>query len=422
MKIGNRREFIQRSAAAAAVLPFAVHAAGPEVIKVGLVGCGGRGTGAASQALRADKHAKLVAMADVFGDRLESSLKTLQAGGEWAAKIDVPRERQFVGWDAFQQLLATDVDVVLLATPPQFRPAHLAAAVQAGKHVFAEKPVAVDAPGVRSVLATCELAAKKKLSVVSGLCLRYSQGFREMMTRIHDGMLGEVHTLYANDYRGTIWHKPRQEDWTDMHYQMRNWYYYTWLSGDFNVEQHVHYLDVGAWAMKGYPVRAIGMGGRQVRADAKYGNIFDHHGVVYEYANGARLNSNTRQMQGCKSDMSAQVIGSLGRANLNERKGGLTIERPGQPRWAYEGADNNIYQTEHDEMFAAIRAGRPINNGHYMAMSTLLAIMGRMATYTGQQVTWEQALNSKEDLSPARYEWGAAPEAPIAVPGVTKLV
>lgn len=422
MKIGNRREFIQRSAAAAAVLPFAVHAAGPEVIKVGLVGCGGRGTGAASQALRADKHAKLVAMADVFGDRLESSLKTLQAGGEWATKIDVPRERQFVGWDAFQQLLATDVDVVLLATPPQFRPAHLAAAVQAGKHVFAEKPVAVDAPGVRSVLATCELAAKKKLSVVSGLCLRYSQGFREMMTRIHAGALGEVHTLYANDYRGTIWHKPRQEDWTDMHYQMRNWYYYTWLSGDFNVEQHVHYLDVGAWAMKGYPVRAIGMGGRQVRADAKYGNIFDHHGVVYEYANGARLNSNTRQMQGCKSDMSAQVIGSLGRANLNERKGGLTIERPGQPRWVYEGADNNIYQTEHDEMFAAIRAGRPINNGHYMAMSTLLAIMGRMATYTGQQVTWEQALNSKEDLSPARYEWGAAPEAPIAVPGVTKLI
>ncbi len=421
MKPSSRRAFLHHTAAAAATLPFAVHAAGPEVIRVGLVGCGGRGTGAASQALRADAHARLVAMADVFGDRLESSLRTLQTGEGLAQKIDVPRERQFVGWQACDQLLAADVDVVLLCTPPHFRPAQLAAAVKAGKHVFAEKPVAVDGPGVRSVLATCEAAAKKRLNVVSGLCLRFSKGFGELVGRIHGGALGEVHTLFANDYRGTIWHKARQAEWTDMHDQMRNWYYYTWLSGDFNVEQHVHYLDVGAWVMRGYPVRAIGMGGRQVRTGPQYGNIFDHHSVVYEYANGARMVSNTRQMQGCKSDMSAQVVGSMGRANLNERKGGLTIDAAGKPRWVYEGADNNIYQTEHDELFAAIRSGRPINNGEYMAKSTLLAIMGRMATYTGQQVTWEQALQSKEHLGPERYEWGAAPEAPIAIPGVTRL-
>jgi predicted dehydrogenase len=356
-------------------------------------------------------------MADAFDDRLQSSLKTLALHEQVGNKVDVPPEQQFVGFDAYKQVLATDVDVVLLTTPPQFRPIHLKAAIEAGKHVFAEKPVAVDAPGVRSVLASCEEAKRKQLSVVSGLCLRYDGGFRETVKRLHDGAIGDVHTLMANDYRGPIWVKPRQPDWTDMHWQMRNWYYFTWLSGDFNVEQHVHYLDVCAWIMGGYPSKAIGMGGRQVRTDAMYGNIYDHHSVTYEFENGTRFFSNTRQQSGCKNNMSAHAQGSKGGAEVSER---LLEIRTGST-WRFEDKVKNMYQVEHDEMFAGIRQGQPLNNGEYMARSTLLAIMGRMATYTGQEVTWERALNSKQDLSPKHYAWGAAPEIEIAIPGVSKL-
>jgi predicted dehydrogenase len=426
----NRRQFLGASAAAAigtAALATSTnivnraHAAGSDVLKIGLIGCGGRGTGAASQALKADPHVKLIAMGDAFEDRLGISLNSLKNMDP--TKIDVPLERQFVGFDAYKKVIDSGVDVVLLATPPHFRPLHLEAAINAGKHVFAEKPVAVDGPGVRRVLEICRVAEKNNLSVVSGLCLRYSYGFKEIVRRIHDGEIGDVHTLQANDYRGPIWLKPREPDWTDMHWQMRNWYYFTWLSGDFNVEQHVHYLDVCAWVKGAYPVSAVGMGGRQVRTGPEFGNIFDHHGVVYEFADGAKLFSNTRQIKGCFGEMSAQVVGSKGRANINERisRGGIYIERGGD-KWTYEGEDNPIYQTEHDELFASIRAGKPINNGEYMAHSTLLAILGRMATYTGQKVTWEQALNSQEDLTPPAYEWGPIATPEIAVPGVTKVV
>jgi predicted dehydrogenase len=391
-------------------------------LRIGLIGCGGRGTGAAKQALKADPNVQLTAMADMFADRLELSLNTLTKQAEIAGKIEVPPERQYTGASGYQQLLADGVDVVLLATPPHFRPAHLAAAVEAGVHVFAEKPVAVDGPGVRAVLATCEKAHEKKLSLVSGLCLRYSYGFQETVRQIQDGRIGQVTTLYANDYRGTIWLKERQPDWTDMHYQMRNWYYYTWLSGDFNVEQHVHFLDVCAWAMGDrYPVKAVGMGGRQQRTGPEYGNIFDHHAVVYEYDDGARLISNTRQMKGCHSNMSAQVVGTKGNAGFRESRNGLTVSTDTE-KWVYAGEDNDIYQTEHDRLFASIRSGQPINNGQYMAHSTLLAILGRMATYTGQEISWDQALNSQEDLTPPSYAWGPAPEVKIAIPGVTRFV
>lgn len=429
-RLPSRRQFLGQSAATAALglsalaaTPArAVHAAGSETLRVGLVGCGGRGAGAASQALKADRNAKLTAMADMFADRLEGSLAGLKKQPEIADKIDVPAERQFTGVDGYKQVLASGVDVVLLATPPHFRPAHLQAAVEAGVHVFAEKPVAVDAPGVRAVLATCEQADKKKLAIVSGLCLRYSYGFHEVVRRIQDGQIGKVTTLYANDYRGGIWLKPRQPDWTDMHNQMRNWYYYTWLSGDFNVEQHVHFLDVCAWAMGDrYPAKAVGLGGRQQRTGPEYGNIYDHHSVVYEYEDGARLVSNCRQMTGCRNEMSALAVGTQGTASFRESRNGLTITTDAE-KWVYQGEENNIYQTEHDELFASIRNGKPINNGRYMAHSTLLAILGRMATYTGREITWEQALNSKEDLTPPRYDWGPAPEVKIAVPGLTKFV
>jgi predicted dehydrogenase len=419
----SRRSFLKTAATVGALagLPE-VHAAGSDILRVGLIGCGDRGTGAAAQALAADSGARLVAMADAFEDRLQSSLETLQKNEAIAAKLDVAPARRFVGFDAYRELLESGVDVVLLCTPPHFRSIHLRAAIDAGKHVFAEKPVAVDAPGVQSVLESCRLAASKGLSVVSGLCLRYDNTFRETVRRIHDDAIGDVLTLFANDYRSGRWAKPRQPGWSEMLYQMRNWYNFTWLSGDFNVEQHVHNLDVCAWLMReSYPVKAVGMGGRQVLTGREYGQIYDHFSVVYEYANGARIVSNCRQQPRCKNDMSVKVLGSQGQADLVERAGGMRI-RSHRGEWTAGEPRNRMYQVEHDELFAGIRNGKPINNGEYMARSTLLAIMGRMAAYTGQEITWEMAMNSKQSLAPDRYDWdGQPPASMIAMPGETRF-
>lgn len=422
----NRREFLKTASLAAAgsmaalAAPKNVHAQGSEELKVGLVGCGGRGSGAASQALKADSKVKLWAMADVFADRLELSLNSLQKIEGVAEKLAVAPERRFLGFDAYKNVIDC-CDVVLLCTPPGFRPLHLEAAVAAGKHVFAEKPVAVDAPGVRRVLKICEEARQKNLSIVSGLCLRYDYRFQETIKRIHDGQIGKVQALQANDYRGGIWVKPRLPDWSDMTWQMRNWYYFTWLSGDFNVEQHVHYLDVCSWIKGQYPAKAVGLGGRQVRAGSEYGHIYDHFSIVYEYADETKLFSNCRQIPNCIGDMSCHVYGTKGLAHLGERRRGMLIKSDAG-EWRYEGEENNLYQTEHDELFASIRNGRPINNGEYMAHSTLVAIMGRMAAYTGQAITWDMALNSKEDLSPPAYDWKQKLDVPpVAMPGITKF-
>jgi predicted dehydrogenase len=423
-----RRDFLKKTAAAAAgavvtglTIEQSAYAGGGDVLRIALIGCGQRGTGAAAQALRADPNVKLVALADAFEDRIQKCLDTLAKEEDVRGKVDVKKEHRYVGFDAYKGAIDS-ADVVLLCSPPGFRPLHIKAAVAKNRHIFAEKPIAVDAPGVRSVLAACEEAAKKGLSVVSGLCLRYDNGFKETVRRIHGGAIGDVLTLQANDYRGPIWVKPRQPDWTDMHWQMRNWYYFTWLSGDFNVEQHVHYLDVCAWVMKGeYPKKCVGMGGRQVRTEPEYGHIYDHFSVIYEYADGARLFSNCRQQTGCKNDMSAQVVGTKGRANFAERKKGLQITSNGST-WIFDGPPNEMYQTEHDELFASIRKSKPINNGEYMCKSTQLAIMARMAAYTGQEIGWQQAWDSKEDLTPARYEWGPIATPPVAIPGVTKFV
>ena len=423
--VASRRDFIKTSAATAAALAAIpnAHAAGSDLLRVGLIGCGDRGTGAATQALSADSNVKLVAMADAFEDRLQQSLDILLKSEKAAAKVDVRADHRFVGFNAYRDLLASGVDVVLLCTPPHFRPQHIREAVEAGKHVFAEKPVAVDAPGVHSVLKSCELAKTKGLSVVSGLCLRSDYGFRETVKRLQNGAVGDVVTIFANDYRSGRWAKPRQPGWTEMNYQMRNWYNFTWLSGDFNVEQHVHNLDVCAWVMREqYPVKAVGMGGRQVLTGTEYGQIYDHFSVVYEYPNGAKLISNCRQQPSCQNDMSVEVMGTRGRAEVTERRKGLRIHTAGA-EWVYDGPLNHMYQTEHDELFAGIRSGKPINNGEYMAKSTLLAIMGRMAAYTGQQVTWQMALDSKQDLSPSGYAWDAQPpEARLAVPGQTRFL
>jgi predicted dehydrogenase len=422
----TRRTFLQSTAALAATSLLAQNAhaqvGADRELKIGLIGCGGRGTGAAGQALKADRNVKLWAMADAFDDRLQSSLARLSNDREIAGKIEVPQERRFTGFDGYQRVIEC-CDVVLLCTPPHFRPIHMRAAVQANKHVFAEKPCAVDALGVRSVLETCQEARRRNLSVVSGLCLRFDNGFRDTVRRIHDYQIGDVVALQANDLRGPIWRREREENMSDMTWQMRNWYYYTWLSGDFNVEQHVHFLDVCAWIMRDtYPVRAYGTGGRQVRTGAEFGHIYDHFSIVYEYENGVRLFSTCRQQQGCRNDMSAQVLGSGGTALITERRNGLVLKNRGGTH-VYQGPANEMYQEEHNALFASIRNGTPINNGEYMAKSTLLAIMGRMAAYTGQMITWEQALNSREDLSPAGYTFDSRPPASsVAMPGVTRFV
>lgn len=420
----DRRDFLKTSSLAIAgatalgslSVARSAHAAGDDTLKVGLIGCGGRGTGAAAQALNADKNVKLIALGDAFADRLAGSLANLQGDPALAAKVDVPKERQFVGFDAYKQVIDSGVDVVLLCTSPGFRPLHFQYAVEKGKHVFAEKPVATDAPGVRSVLASAEEAKKKNLAVVSGLCYRYDFPKRETIKRIHDGAIGDVATMHVSYNTGTLWHHGRKPEWSDMEYQMRNWLYFTWLSGDFNVEQHVHSLDKAAWVMKDEPpVKATGLGGRQVRVEDQWGHIYDHMAVVYEYKNGVKLFSNCRQMAGCSVDVSDFIYGTKGTAELMSAR----IEPREGEKWRYRGESPNMYDQEHRELFASIRSGSPINNGEYMCKSTMMGIMGRMVCYTGRTLTWDECWNSTENLQPAKYEWGPLPTPPVAKPGIT---
>jgi len=399
-------------------LSSGVYAAGSNVIKVGLVGCGGRGTGAADQALAADPQARLVAMGDAFADRVERSLEHLKNGAV-QERVDVPPERRFAGFDAYKHVIEA-CDVVLLCTPPHFRPAQLKAAVDAGKHVFAEKPVAVDAPGVRSVIETSQKAEEKRLSLVSGLCWRYDLGMRATFDQIHNGLIGDIVAMQCSYDTHGLWMHPRQPSWSDMEWQIRNWLYFTWLSGDFNVEQHVHSLDKTAWAMKDqYPIACSGTGGRQTRTAPEYGYIFDHMAVVYEYPNGVKTFSRCRQQDGCSVDVTDHIFGSRGRVDVMQY---VAYDLGGKEIWRYRGKKKNMYQLEHDALFASIRNGKPINNGHYMANSTMMGILGRMAAYTGRSLTWEQAMNSKEDLTPSKYEWGPLPVGSVAMPGITPFV
>ncbi len=420
----TRRHFMKTTAVAGGALigslavPRGVYANGGDTLRVGLIGCGGRGSSAAGQALNADKNVKLVAMGDAFADRLELSKTTLQK--KFADKVAVDDDHCFVGFDAYKQVIASDVDVVLLTTPPHFRPAHLKAAVDAGKHVFCEKPVAVDAPGIRSVLETVEKAREKNLSLVSGLCWRYDHGVRETIQRIQDGAIGDIIAIQENYLAGELWHRGNDPKWSDMEYQMRNWLYYTWLSGDHNVEQHIHSLDKASWLMGDQPPKeATGLGGRQVRTGEKWGHIFDHHAVIYEYESGVKVFAFTRQQDGCKNNTEDYILGSKGRCSVLRN---TITSNSGETLWRFRGSKPSMYQVEHNELFASIRSGNPINNGVYMARSSMLAILGRMATYTGQTITWKQAMESQEDLTPAKYEWGSLATPQVAIPGVTRLV
>ena len=422
----NRRTFLKTSAATVASGTLlagapAVHAGGSESLKVGLIGCGGRGTGAASQAVKAGPGITLTAMGDLFADRLESSKATLK--GELGERFQVKPEHCFVGFDAYLGVINSGVDLVCLATPPHFRPLHLEAAVAAGKHVFCEKPMAVDAPGARRVLAAAAQAKQKRLGLVAGFCWRYHDAVREAMQRVHDGAIGDIVAMQCTYNTGFLWHHPRKPEWSDMEWQCRNWLYFTWLSGDHNVEQHIHSLDKMAWAMKDvYPLNAVGTGGRQVRTDPAFGHIFDHHAVVYEFPGAVRCYSFCRQQNGTHRDVSDLLMGTKGQCLINGSSGACEIR--GAHPWKYDPKklrSLNMYQQEHDELVASIRRGEPINDGEWMTRSTMMGILGRMATYTGQFLTWDQAWNSREDLTPPKYEFGPLPTPPVAMPGQTRF-
>jgi myo-inositol 2-dehydrogenase / D-chiro-inositol 1-dehydrogenase len=430
MSQSSRRTFITAAAAATSGLTATSHltaglfAGGSDLLKIGLIGCGGRGTGAASQALNADSGAELVAFADAFDDRLQSCRRRLSRSfnkdGQ-PARVVATDDTCFVGFDGFKGVVEK-ADVVLLASTPHFRPRHLRAAIEAGKHVFCEKPVAVDAVGVRSVMETTELAREKKLSLVSGLCWRYHDGKRATFAKIKDGAIGRIVAMQCSYMTGGVWdpRRTREQCSSEMEYQIRNWYYYTWLSGDFNVEQHIHSLDKMLWAMDDEPPETISAsGGRQVRTAARYGNIYDHFNVVYQWKNGVKAFARCRHWPNCENEVDDFIYGTDGYVDVMAH----TIYDPeGNVRWKFEGEGGDMYQIEHDELFASIRSGTPINNGDYMCKSTLLAIAGRVGAYTGKKLTWEEMLNSQEDLSPKNYEWGDIAVPAVAIPGKTPFV
>lgn len=392
-------------------------------IKVGLVGCGGRGTGAASQALRADDYAELVAVADIDQAQVDKSLQTLKKLQRISDRVKVESTKQFLGLDAYRKVIDSNPDVVLLATPPGFRPLHLAACVAANKHVFCEKPVSTDAPGVRAVLKTSEEARKKDLSLVAGFCWRYNSMIQDTFKQVQDGAIGRLVAYYATYYTNPVKPMPpastRPAGMSDVEWQIRNWYNFVWLCGDSLVEQAVHSVDKIAWAMNDEPpVSCVGVGGRDIPAEG--GNIYDHFEINYLYPKGVRAFLANRQIENCYNENSDYMLGADGTCTIG-RGGRPRIE--GKTNWTWTGQPYDMYQREHDLLFASIRKKAPMNDGKRMATSTMLALMGRMAAYTGQEVTWEQALNSQESLFPEHLDWNGRLEVrPMARPGVTKLI
>ena len=418
----SRRDFIRHSGGVllgASVIGLAKAGwSGPnsETLKIGLVGCGSRGSGAARQAILADDNSQLVAMGDAFSDQVEAAHKKFASVKSLDGRIDVPEDRRFSGFDAYKGVIANS-DVVVLASPPAFRPKHLRAAVEAGCHVFCEKPIAVDPTGVRHVMETCRMAKDKNLSIVSGLCYRYEYSKRDLMSRIHDGTIGDIISMETVYNTSSLWHKGRNEEWSEMEYQVRNWLYFDWLSGDHINEQHIHSLDKIAWAMGDvYPAKATASGGRSVRTEEKFGNIYDHFNTTYEWSNGVKAFSSCRQWANSSTNVADFVLGTKGKAAVQQH----AIEMYDGKTWRHKKAKtDDMYQNEHNELFASIRSGDHINNGEYMCNSTLMAIMARMAAYTGKTITWDEALNSDLDLAPKKLDWGDVTMNPIPVPGVT---
>lgn len=434
----SRREFIKTSSIVAAGGTLAgtlgiarsAHAAGDETIKLALIGCGGRGSGACGQALSTEGPVKLVAMADAFSDRLEGALNGLKR--QHKDRVDVAEDKKFVGFDAYQKAIDSGVDMVILATPPGFRPIHFEAAVKAGKNVFMEKPVSTDASGVRRVIAAAAEADKKNLKVGVGLQRRHQANYLETVKRLHDGDIGEITAMRVYWNGQTPWLHTREElkrrkpDLTEMEYQMRNWYYFVWTCGDHIVEQHIHNLDVAYWVKGVLPVRGNGMGGCQVRKGKDYGEIFDHHAVELEYADGSRVFSQCRHIPGCWDSVSEYAHGTKGFCDVS----GSRIETKGGKSFHYSQRVKDPYQVEHDDLFAAIRSNTPYNEAKRGAESTMMAIFGRMLTYSGQNLSWDEAFNSNHSVMPKEYSFQATPPTvpdsegfyAVPQPGKTKVV
>ncbi|MFO0876145.1 MAG: Gfo/Idh/MocA family oxidoreductase [Gemmataceae bacterium] len=419
---GNRRDFLKTSAGTALTAGIlaagGAHAAGSDEIKVGVIGCGGRGSGAAEDVLNAAPGVTIHALGDAFPDRAEGLKRRLENVGKTEEikakgnKVDIG-SRVFVGLDAYKQVIDSGVNYVILATPPGFRPLHIEAAVSAGKNLFTEKPVGVDGPGIRKVLAAYEDARKKKLGVAAGTQRRHQGGYIETIKRIHQGEIGQVLGGACYWMQGILWRVPRQKEWTDLQWQMRNWYNFTWLCGDHIVEQHVHNIDVINWVLQAHPTQAIGMGFR-TRTDPDYGHIYDFFAIDYVYPGGVHINSMCRQINNCVNSVSEYVVGSKGNSQVNEyRINGKSV---------YRGKRGEVspYVQEHTDLITSIRKGDPINELRNVAESTLTAIMGRMSAYTGKRITWEEALNSKEELMPEKLSFDMnLPVPPVAVPGKT---
>ena len=413
----TRRDAIKTTAAATAGIvaaPRLGFAGGQSAtIRVGVIGCGGRGTGAAVNCFESSDGVEIAAMGDLFADRLASSRQRI--GERLGAAFTVTNETAFSGFDAFQNVLATDIDMVILATPPAFRPQHLRAAIDAGKNVFMEKPVAVDPMGIKSVIESSDMAQNRGLAIVSGTQRRHQAPYLEAMKRIHDGAIGDVVGAQVFWNQGGLWNRERQPGWTDMEWQARNWLYFTWLSGDHIVEQHIHNIDVANWAMNGHPVRAVGVGGRQVRVEPDFGHIFDHFALEFEYENGARVLSMCRQIPGTANHVGEHIVGTRGTSDPSSWVHGAQD-------WEWGDAEYvNAYVQEHTDLIASIRAGEPLNEGRRVAESTLTAIMGREAAYTGQEIVWDDFANAEMSLVPDEMHFGPMPVPAIAVPGITTL-
>ena len=421
----SRRDFVKASAAvsvaALASSTSRIFAAGSDKIRVGLIGGGKRGTADAINCIKSAEGVEIVAMADVFQDHLDSSLDRLRREAD--GKVSVTKDTSFIGFDAYKKVIASGVDIVLLTTPPGFRPEHLKAAVEAGKHVFMEKPVAVDPVGIRSIIASSELAKKKDLSIVAGTQQRRMAHYVEILKRIHQGQIGEIvgGQCYWN-WGKQNWHfQPRQPDWSDMEWQVRCWPYFTWLSGDHIVEQHVHNLDIINWAIGSHPVRCLGMGGRQARTGPEYGNIFDHFAVEYEYPDGVRIMSMCSQIKGTSNREEEKVVGTKGSTYTTRGLGHIEGQNP----YKYDGPGVRVRASvrQHADHIESIRKGEPINEGRQVAESTMTAIMGRISAYTGRELSWKWVMNESElDLTPPKYEFGDLPVPLVAIPGRTELI
>jgi predicted dehydrogenase len=433
----KRRDFLKSSAIASTTLAAAtglvpqVHAQGNETITLGLIGCGGRGTGAISQLLNHKSDVKLVGVCDAFKDKCEGTVNRLAKNKNYKDKIDVTPDKMFTGFDGYKKLIATKPDVIVIATPPGFRPIHVHHAISEGRHVFMEKPVAVDAPGVRMILDATKMATEKNLLLQVGLQRRHEPQYNETVKRIQDGQIGDLLYMRAFWNGGGVWTRPRADlakllgrEPTEMEYQMRNWYYFNWLCGDHICEQHIHNLDVINWIKGSYPVEANAQGGRQVRTGKEHGEIYDHHFVEYLYEDGSRMYSQCRHIRNCFNSVSEHVYGTKGSSDVNRSI--IT----GDTNWRFSGKRLGGHQQEQLDLIDALRAGERPNEGEYGAKSTMTSIFGRMASYSGKKISWDDAINSNISIMPKSFAWDATPPTvpdgegnyPIPMPGITKTV